>query len=934
LRSFANSLCVLCVKVTPDHVMTPERWQQIDQLFHSAVERDSGERAAFLSEACAGDDSLRKEVQSLIESHELSDSFIETPAADLAAELLGSGEARLTAGQSVGPYRIVSLLGEGGMGEVYLADDTRLNRKIALKLLPPHFTINPDRVRRFDREARAASALNHPNIVTIYEIGQSDSAHFIATEFVDGKTLRQLINEKPFTLSEALNVTIQVAGALTGAHAAGIVHRDIKPENIMLRADGYVKILDFGLAKLTEAQITDSELETPTLLQSNPGLLMGTVQYMSPEQARGKKVDARSDIWSLGVVLFELLAGRVPFSGETPSHVMVSLMEDELPPLTSYADVPAELERIVSKALRKNQKQRYQTVSRLALDLKSLKRELQLEAHLKGSLEAVPSSKERTTKSDGQAVSAARASAKRTVDIGVAHPTSSAEYLVSEIRRHKRVVLPVLAALAAFGALTAMAAYFAYSRYWAEGGRANVSSAVSIRSVAVLPFENQTNDANSEYLSDGISESLINSLSQLPGIKVSSRNSSFKYKGKNADPQEVAKALGVETIMTGRVEQRGDNLLISVELVDARDRTQVWGEQYNRKAADLLAIQSEISSEIARKLRLHLTAGEQQQLAKHETVNLQAYELLLKGRFSWRKGGTANRKAAVEYYRQATAVDPSYALAYAEISGSYDSLITNNELDPKEFAPRAEAAARKALDLDENLAEAHLAMASVKVSAWDWAAAEHEIKRTLEVNPNLVRAHSKYGVYLMTHGRREEAVVELDRVRELDPLAPSAKWAVINRLSMLRQNEPALDAAKKLLELDQGSPDAQIRVGTLYLRLGRYREAIAAYQEAIKLGEDNPDSQILLGAAYARSGERDKTRAILKRLETGKEYVSPVGFAVLHFALGERDQGFAALEAAYAAHDQQLIWLRGEWEFDQLHSDPRFEDLVRRIGLN
>jgi serine/threonine protein kinase/Tol biopolymer transport system component len=431
--------------------MNSELWQQIDQLFHSALERESGERAAFLAQACNGDESLRQEVESLIESHEQLDSFIEAPAADIAAELLAGREAQLAAGHSVGPYQIVSLLGEGGMGQVYLADDTRLNRKLALKLLPPHFTINRDRVRRFEREARAASALNHPNIVTIYEIGQSNSAHFIATEFVDGKTLRQMMNEKPLKLSEALNVAMQVASALTAAHAAGIVHRDIKPENIMIRADGYVKILDFGLAKLTDPRPTSAEPETPTLLQSNPGLVMGTVQYMSPEQARGKKVDVRTDIWSLGVVLYELLAGRVPFSGETPSHVMVSLMEDELPPLTSYANVPAELDRIVNKALRKNQKERYQTASDLALDLKHLKRELQLEVRLKGTLEAVPSSKERTTKSDGQAVGRSSASEALTVDHGVVHRTASVEYLVGEIKSHKIFAVVALLVLVAAG---------------------------------------------------------------------------------------------------------------------------------------------------------------------------------------------------------------------------------------------------------------------------------------------------------------------------------------------------------------------------------------------------------------------------------------------------------------------------------------------------
>src|SRR5262245_30934172 len=417
--------------------MTPERWEKIDRLFHAALEVEPDNRKAYLDQACAGDDALRQEVESLISSHVADSSFFETPAADVAAELLGIDAVAFKPGQQIANYKILHHIGSGGMGEVYLADDPRLNRKVALKLLPPHFTVNPARARRFKREARAASALNHPNIVTIFEIGQSNGAHFIATEFIDGKTLRQLINEKPFTLSEALNVAIQVASALTGAHAAGIVHRDIKPENIMIRSDGYVKILDFGLAKLTEQQTSDRDLETPTLLQSNPGLVMGTVQYMSPEQARGKRVDARTDIWSLGIVLYELLAGHVPFSGETPSHVMVSLMEDALAPLAGYANVPPELQRIVTKTLQKNPKERYQNSGQLAHDLKALKQEMQLEARLKGLLEAVPD-REAGTQTSSRPAGVATATA---FESGRTRSSFSGEYLSTEIRRKRTVAV-------------------------------------------------------------------------------------------------------------------------------------------------------------------------------------------------------------------------------------------------------------------------------------------------------------------------------------------------------------------------------------------------------------------------------------------------------------------------------------------------------------
>jgi serine/threonine protein kinase len=428
--------------------MTPERWQQIDQLFKAALACERPQREEFLAAKCVGDEPLRREVESLLSSLDEANDFIEVPAGDVAAELLGTHQTALEPGQQIENYRIVRPLGSGGMAEVYLAEDVTLKRNVALKMLHPHFTVNPDRVRRFEREARAASALNHPNIVTIYEIRQSGATPFIATEFVDGKTLRQLINEKPFTLNETLNVSMQVADALTAAHAAGVVHRDIKPENIMIRQDGYVKILDFGLAKLTEHQTTDAELETPTLLQSNPGLVMGTVQYMSPEQARGKNVGTATDIWSLGIVIYELLAGHVPFTGETSSHVMVSLMEDKLPALNDYANIPEELGRLVTRALCKNQKQRHQTAGQLARDLRSLKQRLQLDSTGIEWLKTVPSKKDGVKMPPlvpGGAVSAAHGTETSTL---LAHPTSSAEYLVREIKTHRTLAFAALVVVA------------------------------------------------------------------------------------------------------------------------------------------------------------------------------------------------------------------------------------------------------------------------------------------------------------------------------------------------------------------------------------------------------------------------------------------------------------------------------------------------------
>ena len=915
--------------------MKPERWQQLDNLFRSALERPVDERAALLDVACAGDVSLRREVEALLAGHEKARSFMSRPAFEVEARSLMNSQAGLILGETVGRYKVLSSLGVGGMGEVYLAEDSSLNRKVALKMLPAAFTQDEDRVRRFQQEARAASALNHPNIITIYEIGEVDNRHFIATEFIDGENLRVVIHGSPTSesgsrtsgtrlkLSEILNMAIQTADALSAAHEAGIVHRDIKPENIMVRRrDRYIKVLDFGLAKLMENPSTAIDPEGPTRAQvkTSAGVVMGTVGYMSPEQARGERVDARTDVWSLGVVLYEMVAGCAPFERSTPSEVIASILEHEPPPLPRYArDVPAELERIVSKTLTKDREERYQTAKDVLVDLRRLKQKLEVEAEIQRTSQPVGSNENSAT------AITSRVSELATVDSAVAVSTSGGGQRITSLNLNKRGALIVLASVVVLAAF----AYFDYSRYELR------SRAGKIRSVAVLPFENQTDDGKPDYLSDGISESLINSLSRLPGVKVSARSSSFKYRGKEVDPQEAANALGVEAILTGRVLQRGDSLMISVELMDARDKTQVWGEQYNRRATDVLQVQAEISREIAENLRLRLTAGEQQQITNLKNVNPQAYDLLIKGRFTQRKGGPDNRKKAIEYYQQAISVDPTYARAYAELSTNYNILFAQGILDPKEFLPKAEAAARRALELDESLADAHAALAFVLANKWDWTTAERENKRAIELNPNLPEAHLLYSIYLTNLGRHDEAITEAKRARELDPLWPRTSVEVGNALGAARRYDEAIESLKKTLEMDQSFAQAHFSLGLTYVAMGRYTEAIAEYEEMFRLNGDarSLSGQIYLGAAYAKAGERGKAQEILKRLQTTREYVSPTELAILYAALGQREEAFASLEKAYVAHDLQLATLGIDVSFDSLRDDPRFKDLMRRVGL-
>jgi serine/threonine-protein kinase len=817
------------------------------------------------------------------------------------------------------------------MGEVYLAFDPALRRQVALKLSPTEFTENKVRLSRFEREAYAASSLNHPNILTIYEIGHQDGHHFIATEYIHGKSLRQQMNKR-LELREVLGIASQIADALSAAHEAAIVHRDVKPENVMIRRDGYVKVLDFGLAKLANDTASDPAevaTEAPTrtaVFQTDPGVVMGTVNYMSPEQARGLEVDPRSDIWSLAVVLYEMVAGKLPFDGPTTTDVLSMILHREPSSLLLYQpSLPAELERIVEKALAKERDARYQNAKDLSLDLKRLKQRLELAAELErnitpeeearsGSglgLATRPITSEGTT--EGSAVTP-------TGEATGAHAMSSAEYVMGEIKRHKLATFAV-ATLVLVGLVAV-----AYFEFFSKRSQA-------ISSVAVLPFANQSSDPNMEYLSDGLSESIINNLSQLPGLKVISRGSAFKYKGKEIDPEQVARDLGVQTIVTGRVIQRGDQLQVSAELVDVSDKTQMWGEQFNRKMVDALAVQTEISEQIAEKLKLRLTNADQQQLIRGSKVNPQAYELLLRGRFEQGKGSVEGNKKAEEYFKQAIAVDEKYAVAYADLALSYLFLVGNGSLDPKEGTPKAEIAVKKALELDEGLAEAHRSLGLIKWNAWDWPGAEQSVKRALELNSNLAEAHSVYSYVLSCMGRHEQAIAEARRARELDPLAANQTGSLGFALYLGRQYDQAVEQLKKTFEIDKNYALSHALLAYTYDAMGRYNEAIAEYEAHIRLAGDNASDQCYLGNSLAKAGRRNEAEAILKKLETSKEYVSPAELAVLYLGLGDKEKSLSALERGYAAHDLQMGYLGVDPHYDPLRSEPRFQELIRKVGL-
>ncbi len=594
------------------------------------------------------------------------------------------------------------------MGEVYLALDTKLDRKVALKILPADMAANPDRMRRFVQEAKAASALNHPNIITIYEIDETHSGHFIATEFVEGETLRERLRSAAMKLDEVLDAGTQTASALSAAHAVGIIHRDIKPENIMLRRDGILKVLDFGLAKLIDqapSDAVDSDAPTRAGINTEPGVVLGTTLYMSPEQARGLAVDARTDIFSLGAVIYEMVAGRLPFEGSNTNDVLASILSDRVPlPLARYArEVPAELERIVAKALRKNRDERYQTVKDLILDLRTLKQSLEFERKLERSSRSRSSDAADTQERTGTTPEESARSS-----VGERSPAATFA--------SKRSIM-LAAALTI--ALTA-AAYF-----YLPIGRPR-----AINSIAVLPFTNINADADTEYLSDGITDNIIERLSRLPDLKVMSHTAVFHYKGRETDALAVGRELGVEAVLIGRVVKRNDALTINLELVDARDNRHIWGEQYDNKVSDLLTVQREIPVDVSDKLRLRLSGESKERLTRANTTNTEAYQLYLKGRYSWEKWTQDGARQAVEYFGEAIRKDPNYALAHSGLAAVYlFGSGVGPEVPQKEAHRRAREAATKALSLDPQLGEAHAALAQVLLyDDWDFAGAERELQ--------------------------------------------------------------------------------------------------------------------------------------------------------------------------------------------------------------
>jgi serine/threonine-protein kinase len=782
--------------------------------------------------------------------------------------------AILPMAQTLGHYRIVSKLGAGGMGEVWLAEDTRLKRKVALKLLLGELTADAVRVRRFEQEAQAASALSHPNIITVYDIGECEAGRFIVMELVAGRTLRRVIAEDN-SLETLLTLGQQMAKALSAAHTAGITHRDIKPDNIMVRDDGYVKVLDFGLARLRPATESDSEAAT-LAQQTTPGTVMGTVAYMSPEQARGEIVSHPSDVFALGIVLYELATGRHPFKAETLVGYLHAITLQEPPPLTQWKpELPAALNDLILRMLRKDARQR-PTANEAAQSLREIERQLE---HVSSEVATLMLS----------ASPASLPSAKTPPS-----PLSNS--------------VPTQAD--------------------ASGGHPP--------SIAVLPFANISTDEENEYFCDGLAEELLNALSKIEALRVAARTSAFSFKGKDTDIREIGQKLNVGTVLEGSVRKASNRLRITAQLVNVADGYHLWSERYDRELQDIFDIQDEISLAIVDALKVKLLGAEKAAVLKRHTDDAETYELYLKGRFHFSKLTEDGIGKAIAYYQQAIAKEPNYALAFAGLANCYLHLWYYSYLPPDEAVPHLRAAAARALAIDSTLSEAHLALARLTFyHEWDWPETERKFQQALALNPNYAEAHEEYGVFLAVMNRPDEAVGQGKRALELDPLSLLTNFNVGWLFWVNGQLDQLLTQGEKLLELEPYFFGGHWLTATAALLQGRVEQALAEFAIAVQLG-GGPAVMANLGCAYGLVGQPDKARQQLNQLQAlrAERYIGQYDEALIYAGLGETERAFAGLERAHELHEGMLVFLRQIAPLiPSLRDDPRLTDLLRRIGL-
>jgi serine/threonine-protein kinase len=866
--------------------VTPEHWQEVKAVLAGALEREPAERSTYLDQACP-EPSLRREVESLLAAHEQGgSSFLESPALE---------DTGLKTGTKLGPYQIVGAIGAGGMGVVYKAEDTRLHRFVALKFLSEDIAHDRGALERFEREARAASALDHPNICTIYDVGQHEGRPFLAMQYLEGRTLKSCIAGMPVPLEEALEMGVQIADALEAAHSHGIIHRDIKPANIFITNRGQAKLLDFGLAKLVPAGCAANLSAMPTASEREQltrlGTAMGTIMYMSPEQVRGEDLDARTDLFSFGAVLYEMATGRQAFTGTTEALLYDGILhKDPVPPSHINPAVPAELDRIILKCLGKEPESRYQSAKELVVDLRRL------------ALSAVAS---------GVRPAFARIT-RRKIGIGAAAGVVA--------------ILILLVALNVAGLR--------------ERLLGKSSATLQIRSLAVLPLENFSRDSEQEYFADGMTEQLITDLAQISALKVISRTSVMQYKGARKPLPQVAKELGVDAVIEGSVQRSGDRVRITAQLIEAPTDRHLWGRSYERDLRDVLNLQDELARAIADEIRVALTPQERARLGRPYSVDPQAHDAYLRGLYNFNRGrdtletpqGPETLRRGIEQFQEAIRIDPNYAQAYATMARAYHWLAWRAGWD---LYPKSQEAARKALELDESLAEAHGALGYVALVTWNFAEAERELKRAIVLNPSYDEAHHAYGLYLDAMGRSDDAMAEFQRAVELDPFTLPLRENAASAYIFAHRYDLAIHEAQGLLQIDPNRATAHELLGVIYVEQGRTADAIAEFQKDAQLSGDDSLHLSDLAWAYAVSGRRDEALKIRDQLKAQPNGHQPpaIIMASVYAAAGDKEQAFAMLQQACQERDVHLTYLKSLPQLESLHSDPRYHDLLRRIGL-
>jgi serine/threonine-protein kinase len=849
--------------------VTPERWRQIEDTFQAAFEHTSADRAAFLDSACASDADLRSEVEALLTSADHVRGFLESNALEDAAVLLVDEPP----GMHVGPYAVEEPLGSGGMGDVFLARDIRLGRRVALKLLDPARNIDNAARARFLREARLASSLEHPNICTVYDVGESDGRLFIAMQYVEGKTLRDIIGGRPLNRDTLLPIALRVADALAAAHDRGIVHRDVKSCNIIVTPQRQAKVLDFGLATLVE-----HGPRRPDPHQTAEGIVIGTPSSMSPEQATGGEVDHRSDIFSFGVVLYEMATGHMPFEGRTRADVIRAILtRPHLPAGKRHGGVPDRLSRAIDKALAKEPRDRYQSMAELIKELRALDADAS-----------------RTVLS------------KRRLAVGALFAALIILPLANLATRPASMNAPVTA------------------------------PAESIRSIAVLPFKPLVAGQRNEALEMGMADSLIAKLSAIRQIDIRPISAVRKYGSLEQDPLAAGREQRVDAVMDGQIQTAGERVRVTVRLLSVESGRQLWTEQFDERLTDIFSLQDSVSGRVLRALAVTLSGDEKSQLTKRHTNDVEAYELYMLGRYHLTRLVDDGFWKALQYFQQAAAKDPRFALAHAGISDAYFNLSSFNAIAPREGFPKAREAAETALGLDAGLAEAHAALAgAIFLHDWNWTAAEAEYRLALELNPGASDAHMAYGFFLAAMGRSAEALRETERALELDPISPVKITGVGDVLLLSRRYGEAEAQYRKALAMNPDFGYALWALGRALSGARKYAEAVATIEKAILRSGDSPDETAELARAYALAGRSTEARQILGRLSRVAErrYVAPATFAAIHAALDDKTRAFAWLERARAERDFLLVMLRADPMFDTLRDDPRFAPLLEQLAF-